>query len=189
MSVIFQLFGAEDLQKLEYDELQELKRKITEALTPPGQAALGGPLALSLKLSPKTKPDPDTPPRVKEALNKRFHEVSHQLKTPPPNPSQQIFDFDALIDQRNAKATQGKEDLILEWAITCEVNNFEFYNSLLKAKKVADDFFKEAMERRGEKVPERLRPKGPDSLYSPFNPRHPLYNIFYDLSKPASNPT
>jgi hypothetical protein len=187
MSVIFQLFGAEDLQKLDYDELLELKRSITEALTPPGQATRGEPLALSLPLSPKTQPDSDPPSRVKEALNKRFHEVSHQLKTPPPNPLQPTFDFAALIAQRNAKATQDKENMLLEWAITCEVNNFEFYNSLLKAKKKADEFFAAAMKKRGETVPERLRPKGPDSLYSPFNPRHPLYNIFYDLSKP--NPT
>lgn len=173
MSVIFQLFCAEDLQRLDYQELEDLRQTIIKAL--------GNTQTLSLKLTKKPQPDADTPPRVQEELNKRFHEVSHQLKSPQLNRPQPNFNFNARLEQRNAKATQDKEDLILEWALTCEVNHYEFYNALLQAKKAAYDFFEKAMQAKGEVVPERLRPKGPDSPYSPFNPRHPLSKLFYDL--------
>jgi hypothetical protein len=185
MSVIFQLFCAEDLQKLEYQELQTLRQRIITALR--------SAQPLCLNLTEKPEPDPGTPPRVHEALNKRFDEVSHQLKSPQLNPSQQPFRFHDRIQQRNARATQDKEDLILNWAITCEVNNFEFYNSLLQVKKAADDFFEQTIKAkiaaRGEPVPDRVRPLPPDSPYSPFNPRHPLYGLYYDLSQPKPDPT
>lgn len=185
MSVIFQLFCAEDLQKFDYKELEDLRQTVITALR--------SAEPLCLNLTEKPEPDPGTPPRVHEALNKRFDEVSHQLKSPQLNPSQRTFAFNAHIQQRNAKATQDKEDLILNWAITCEVNNFEFYSPLLQAKKAAYDFFeqkiKAKMAARGEPVPDRVRPIGPDSPYSPFNPRHPLYGLFYDLSQPKPDPT
>jgi hypothetical protein len=184
MSVIFQLFCAEDLQQLTFLQLQELKTAVVNALegdtpgnTPPQDHArypLRVPQPLSLQISLNTTPDPDTPPQVREALNKRFHEVSHQLTSPHLKPSPQRFNFQALLSQRN-NTVSAEEALILEWAISCEVNNFKFYKRLLDARKAAYEwFFKE----QGQ------RPKGPDSPYSPFNPLHPLYSLFYGLSKP-----
>jgi hypothetical protein len=184
MSVIFQLFCAEDLQQLTYLQLQELKTAVVNALegdTPDNTLAqnyasyhLRAPQPLSLQISLNTTPSPDTPPQVREAFNKRFHEVSHQLTSPRLKLPQQHFNFQALLSQRNNTAS-AEEALILEWAISCEVNNFEFYKRLLRARKEAYEwFFKE----KGQ------RPKGPDSPYSPFNPLHPLYNLFYGLSKP-----
>ena len=112
--------------------------------------------------------------QVREALNKRFHEVSRQFTSPHLKPSPQRFNFQALLSQRN-NTVSAEEALILEWAISCEVNNFKFYKRLLDARKAAYEwFFKE----QGQ------RPKGPDSPYSPFNPLHPLYSLFYGLSKP-----
>jgi len=184
MSVIFQLFCAEDLQKLEEKELNDLLKEVRDALKDiNGQAITGNPKALSLKVSRKTDLSPNAPQKVNEALNKRFHEVSHQLKSPPLKELEKSFRFGELRAERNSTDTQRKEDMILEWSISCEVNNFEFYYPLLEAKKAAYAFFAKAMIDKGEMTPEGqpLRPKGPDSPYSPFNPRHPLYRLFYDL--------
>jgi hypothetical protein len=189
MSVIFQLFCAEDLQQLTYAQLQELKTAVVNALeggTPSQTLAQDStsyhprvPQPLTLQISLNTTPSEDTPPQVKEALNNRFHEVSHQLTSLRLKLPQQNFDFEALRSQRNNTAST-EEDLILQWAISCEVNNFEFYKRLLDASKAAYEWF---FREKGQ------RPKGPDSLYSPFNPLHPLYKLLYDLSKPELPPT
>jgi wobble nucleotide-excising tRNase len=189
MSIIFQLFHAEDLQRLSLEELEELRQTIIKAL--------GNAQSLSLKLTRKTQPDPLLNRQRQEALNKqlneRFDEVSHQLKSPQLNPPQQTFNFDYRIEQRNAETTRDKEKLILEWAITCEINNFEFYSRLLEVKEKAYDFFenkiKANMKARGEEVPDKVRLKAPDSSYSPLNPRNPLSGLFYDLSRPESYPS
>jgi hypothetical protein len=205
MSIIFQLFSAEDLQKLSYDELIQLRDKIIEALRPPDQPTLTELPPLKLNLTPKTEIDQNSPPElrpppqwVQEALLKRFNEVFQQLKTSPDNLSQQPFNFNDLIRQRNDLYAQAKEKLILEWAISCELNHIEFYYSLLKARKAAYDFFEQTISARTQKAPEipgtkeeeppKFRKKEPDSLYSPFNPRHPLSGLFYNLSKPVPNP-
>jgi hypothetical protein len=190
MTVIFQLFCAEDLQKLTYPQLQVLRKTVMDALaeghtgTTPSQTYGSqlptGPRPLSLETSPDTTPPPGTPPQVMEALSNRFHEVSHQLTSPQLHPPQPNFDFQHLLGRRNGIASAA-EDLILRWAISCEVNNFKFYNRLLHVRKKAYEwFFKETQGQR---------PKGPDSLYSPFNPLHPLYNLFYGVSKPELPPT
>ena len=112
---------------------------------------------------------------------------SHQLKSPQLKPShqpkqpQEIFPFDTLKDEN--KTLSREEEEILQWAITCEVNNFDFYYPLLLAKIAAYKYFKEVTT--DPTHPEGLTPKGPDSPYSPFNPRHPLYNLFYNLTKPG----
>jgi hypothetical protein len=54
------------------------------------------------------------------------------------------------------------------------VNNYEFYNILARVRNEAYGFF---LARTGQ------RPKGPDSLYSPFNPLHPLYRLFIDAQQ------
>ena len=92
MSIIFQLFAAEDLQKFDKDELIKLRDEIL--------AGLRNRLAfkreegkIHLNLREKVGPNHETPsglnpqpPWVQEALSKRFYEVSHQLKTPPLRP-------------------------------------------------------------------------------------------------------
>jgi hypothetical protein len=149
-----------------------------------------GPTALSLRLSADTEPqsvvtEQQIREQLRAALTKRFHEVLHQLKSPQLKPSQQseqsreIFPFETLKNE-NKTLSKGEEE-ILQWAITCEVNNFDFYYPLLLAKTAAYEYFKE--------VTKGLTPKGPDSPYSPFNPRHPLYNLFYNFTKPKSNST
>jgi hypothetical protein len=254
MSIIFQLFSAEDLRKLEYDELQslrqtvlkalqndssktsklrtqgsglakppetaqELKDKIQEVLATPPKAtrptnpheaaqnelkALKNALLevlnipaekLYLNLTEKTKFDDESPPNVQtekwvsEVLIKRFHEVYLQLKATsdllPPT-----FEYDKLINPY----LNDVEELILRWAISCELNHIEFYDRLLTAKKAAYEAFV-GMIRKGsvggrdpiEKFAE-AHIKPPDSRYSPFNPRSPLYRQYVEPPKPAPKP-
>jgi hypothetical protein len=192
MSVIFQLFNAEDLQKLEgkdletlrsivikaldQDDREALKRIVTDALNE--EQAQTAPLPdhrpLELNLAPKCEPDKTPPPQINEALNKRFHDVSQQLKSLS---LQSSFDFDKLThrhfnDQANDDEQRKKEETILLWAISCEVNNYEFYAKLRNARIATHDFF---YRKTGQ------RPKGPDSPYSPFHPGHPLYSLLYGL--------
>src|SRR6266436_7927373 len=120
MSIIFQLFSAEDLQKLNVTELTQLRDEILGALKEiPRFNEKEGKLHLNLK--DKVGPDAETPQAfkktdgqhyqkwVEEALLKRFHEVSHQLKTPPHDLSQQDFNFETLINKRNDTETQEQE--------------------------------------------------------------------------------
>jgi hypothetical protein len=209
MSIIFQLFSAEDLKKFDVDELDRLRDEIVTALKEAGVLKEGeGRVCLNLR--EKVKPDENTPPAlnpqpdwVKEALLKRFYEVSHQLKTPPQNPQQLAFDFQQLIDERNNANTQVQEKKILDWAISCELNHIEFYYTLLIARKGVDKFYvkypgaKEKLlaaeqrqaiaklltedQQKAAITLEKVRTKNPDSLYSPFNPRHPLYRQYDEL--------
>jgi hypothetical protein len=197
MSIIFQLFSAEDLQKLDVDELTALRNEIGEVLTNAGLAKEG---KVHLNLTPKVAPDAESPndlrpqPKwVQEALLKRYYEVSHQLKTPPLDLSQQSFDFAGLIRQRNDSKNQAKEELILNWAISCELNHIEFYFTLLKAKEGVENFFAKYPRAKAKLLTEeqrqainvaaeKVRLKEPDSVYSPFNPRHPGYRQYSDVS-------
>src|SRR5262245_29289660 len=141
MSIIFQLFCAEDLKKLTHDQLLCLREKIKttlEDLKGPDNTPLlrRDPLALSLKVSDKFAPDSNIPQQVKEqvdtTLNKRFDEVSHQLMSPQLQQSPPDFNFGNRISQRRTLSQE--DNMILEWAIACEVNNFDFYYPLLRAK-------------------------------------------------------
>jgi hypothetical protein len=195
MSVIFQLFRADDLKMLSRDQLDELKKKINAALKEAQQefqshaGSSEGPSQqkspseetppepLRLNISHKPDPSPHTPPQLKSvlgrALDKRFHEVSQQLKS---TQLRSASDFDARLSRVHLNQPdseeQEKEKIILGWAMSCEVNNFEFYYPLWRARKEAHDFF---YQETGQV------PKDPDSPYSPFNPGHPFSNFFYGL--------
>jgi hypothetical protein len=195
MSVIFQLFRADDLKMLSKIQLDELKKSIGTALKdaqqelqsytgssespsqqkPPSGDTPSEPLRLNIVNKPD--PSPNTPPQIKgaldRALDKRFNEVSQQLKSTQP---QSASGFNARLRRVHLNQPdseeQAKEAMILEWAMSCEVNNFEFYYPLWRAKTVAYDFFYKVTGQR---------PKDPDSPYSPFNPGHPFSNFFYGL--------
>jgi hypothetical protein len=182
MTVIFQLFCADDLQKLTLDDLKELRRIITENLEASNPMRdEQNHLILPLETADNTQPPLYTPSQITEAFQQRFYEVSQQLKTSQPILSR--FEFQKLLDRHlnQDQETKDKEQMILEWAISCEVNNFKFYERLLRARKDAYEFF--SSKTGGQD------PQGPDSLYSPFYQDHPLYNLFYGLSRPGPNTT
>jgi hypothetical protein len=186
MTVIFQLFCADDLKQLSPADLEVLRKTIQEALkkypinAPSVQDDVNPRLAPRNRLARDLPPSQNPPQQINEALEKRFQQVSQQLQSQPPNnpsgllelqQSQQPFNFAQRATQRFRQETpeRDKERTILQWAISCEVNNFKFYLPLVRIKEVAYEKFFELTEGQ--------RPKGPDSPYSPFNPLHPLYNL------------
>jgi hypothetical protein len=129
---------------------------------------------LQLGVKDKTFLPPYAPQKIKKALDERFREVSQQLNSAL---SSEDFDFETRFNntfsiQQDSEEIKQKR-LISEWAISCEVNNFEFYYPLLYIKEKAYNKFYDLTNGK--------RPKGPDSIYSPLNPHHPLYYLFSDL--------
>jgi hypothetical protein len=169
MSIIFQLFHADDLQILTPENLLKLKLVIRQQVSSHSEA-LGPSLSTILEIPP------NTPPQLADALRKRVHEVFQQLTgRPPRNPSiplapsrsipEQLFEPDEL----DALGEQGRT--ILEWAISCEVADFVRYNTLEAIKDYVYAEFSKFAEIAGQ------RPKGPDTKYSPFNQSSPLYRL------------
>jgi hypothetical protein len=117
------------------------------------------------------------PPQVIEAIQRRFNEVSRQLESPLPSDlsgSPRIDPSQPIVGQARPRDLYGQQEQeILQWAISCEVNNFNFYYPLLLIKEKAYKLFSERTNGQ--------RPKGPDSRYSPFHPLHPLYDLLSDL--------
>jgi hypothetical protein len=202
MTVIFQLFCVDDLKALGPDGPERLREFLGPLLDPyrpnrPGRASgaanPSNPARFTLEASNETllASADKTPPEILEAIRKRSEEVSQQLLSPSPgdpsdrptlNPSQALFpQIAAQPSTQPASAAKKKqnEETILQWAISCEVNNFNLYYPLLQIK---DKAYKWFLDKTGK------RPKGPDSPYSPFNPHHPLYNLFYNLEQ-QSNPS
>ena len=199
MTVIFQLFCVDDLKQLGPDgpeRLGEFLRPLLDPYRPEGASGAANPsepARFTLEASNKTllKSADKTPPEILEAIQKRSEEVSHQLISPSPgdpsdrprlDPSQELFpqvSAQSSIQPASAAKKKENEETILQWAISCEVNNFNLYYPLWQIKNEAYRWF---LEKTGK------RPKGPDSPYSPFNPLHPLYNLFYNLEQQLNPP-
>lgn len=183
MTVIFQLFCVDDLKQLGEEGRDDLLRIIRESLQgdEPRPAGAPGPFTLGVTNTSQLNYGDHTPPAVLEAIQKRFDEVSQQLQAPSPEAAAAPPHLDAarelyrqLLGHRTERSgvNEPEEDRILEWAISCEVNNYNFYYALLEIKQKAYRMFQ---RRTGQ------RPKGPDTLYSPFNPQHPLYDLYASL--------
>ena len=191
MTVIFQLFCVEDLKRLGEDGRQELLEIIRTHLPAPPAPPRGSAASRRSREAPKLTLDAsnntrlhsgeEMPGQLLKAIEKRYDEVSEQLKSPLPEGPSDPSNLDpkrALLPQLTASRpklgslSQAAEKEIVEWAISCEVNNYNFYYPLLEIKEEAFAMF----QRRTQQ-----RPKGPDSPYSPFNPLHPLYDLFSDL--------
>jgi len=209
MTVIFQLFGAEDLKQLTPKQLREMRDIITEELDKSHATALEAERAVSRLIEgrhmPKLLGAPRPPRTVSQAqltpisshaldvLKKRVHDVFYQLTREFPNapasvsPSSyqtsselldQLLSADDLAKLADRVPT-GRE--ILAWALTCELANFQTYEVLQRIKERTDEKFMEFMEAQGKG---KQRPKGPDSLYSPFYNLSPLYDP--DRAQPNS---
>jgi hypothetical protein len=200
MSVIFQLFGAEDLKQLTQGQLRDLTDIITEELDRSQDTGLETFRAISRLIQDKhmhkllgrrplrTISQPrltDISPHAMDALRKRVHEVFYQLtqelpsgqsssyasSQPPPSDLVDQLLSTADLAKLAAKVPTGRE--ILAWALTCELANFQMYEALERIQERTEEKFKDYMEAQGKG---RQRPKGPDSLYSPFYSLSPLYN-------------
>jgi hypothetical protein len=219
MSIIFQLFCAEDLKQLTTEQVEELKEKIGQAVRSTDDAPLKTSLRLSqliqnehmqrlLSLGPylkATRPPSravnitqadvtSIPQKTIELLRKRLREVFQQLtselpsgqsSSPTPQPRtptdiiNQCLSQEDLATLERKAGPQGYE--ILAWALTCEIANFKTIETLQSIKKQAEELFMQFMKEQGKG---EQRPKGPDTLYSPFYPLSPLYGFDYLLSNP-----
>jgi hypothetical protein len=180
MTVIFQLFCVDDLKMLRQEGRDLLRGIIQEVLENDSthRSPSGAPeICLEASDNRNLRTGGDTPPQVREALQKRIARVSEQLQSPLPSTSSDLPDLDpsqpiVAAVRSTALESYEEEAQISRWAISCEVNNFNFYYPLLLIKEMAYTMFSEKTGKR---------PKGPDSLYSPFNERHPLYETFSNL--------
>jgi hypothetical protein len=199
MTVIFQLFCVDDLKELGPDGPERLREFLKPLLAPyrpegaSGAANPNEPARFILEASNSTllSSADKTPPGILKAIQKRSEEVSQQLMSSSPgdasgrstlDPLQELFpQVSAQPSEQQASVEKKKQNdnTILQWAISCEVNNFNLYYPLLQVKNEAYKWF---LKETGK------RPKGPDSAYSPFNPLHPLYNLFYNLEQQSPPP-
>jgi hypothetical protein len=194
MTVIFQLFCVDDLKHLLPDKLEAFQEAVRNAVQRHPLRAPGVQDDVDPQIRPRrgapTDPSPNPPPQISDALTQRMNEVSQQLKSPAvPSPSGPLalyqapapFNFAQLAAQHFGQQTPDEEQerKILQWAISCEVNNYKFYYPLLRIRDEVYDWFFEATGQW---------PKGPDSRYSPFHPQHPLYNLLQQLQQRRQPP-
>jgi hypothetical protein len=218
MSIIFQLFSAEDLRQFTSTQLDELRDEILKALDEknlrplrnaeeakenPGDPRKG---KLELNLEEKIRLNetifsgrPDDLKEAREALFRRFYEIAHQLKAPPYTSSNNPFEFDKLVRNLTDPENLSVEQKILRWAISCEINHIEFYYALVIAKEAAIKYIEntEPLKKKFQSAQSAgsqsdinakptIRIKNPDSVYSPFNPRHPLSGQYQKISRRIS---
>jgi hypothetical protein len=176
MTVIFQLFCVDDLRRLFREEgaRQSLLEIIQRHL--PARR-----LILEATNDTRLEHPNEIPDQIPTEIQKRFDAVSEQLQSSLPTApadAQQFELQESLLDQlitarrKLAPLSQDEENIILQWAISCEVNHYNFYHPLLKIKEEAYALFK---DKTGHP------PKGPDSYYALFNPLNPLYELFTEL--------
>jgi hypothetical protein len=189
MSIIFQMFRADDLNTLTPQQLDEFRDIIRSTLADVENPALDKtlrdflredlePAQRALQASIQALPEPDQEPitrEVTDVLRKRARDVFHQLTSRPPNEqpaglldlSQPLLPQLLSREDHNWLEHTSPAYRLLRMAISCEVTNFNFYNALRSVKGTANDAFR---YRAGGQYP-----KDPDSQYSPFNPDNPLY--------------
>jgi hypothetical protein len=176
MSIIFQLFSADDLKVLQPDKFEELTGAILgELRKSPSQVRQ----VLGVDRSPRLMIPQDTPQQLKDALRRRIHQVFQQLTSRPPrNPSRALEPARAIDEQLfepdELAMLDAQKRLILQWAIHCEVAYLERSFEQYKALKDWKDRYHTEFSR----IMNGQRPKGPDTNYSPFNPGSPLYRFY-----------
>ena len=207
MSIIFQLFSAEDLKQLTDGQYDELRKVVVEAVENSNDTALKASLTIALHIQSKHLPTPqgvyttinpalqnpaasidiknediDHFPEsakavLRNVLRKRINVVFQQLTGRLPTdssslPASEIPTIDEFLDAADMVALKNRVGdhgrRILESALTCELANLKTYEALKDVKQQAEAEF--------IRLTGGQRPKGPDLIYSPFYPRHPLYS-------------
>jgi hypothetical protein len=217
MSVIFQLFCAEDLKQLTEEQVRDLRDRIGRAVQNSHDPTLKASLVLSgliqgehmPQLLPRTSYQGSRPRRsvniapgdvtfipqkIIEQLRKRLREVFQQLTSELPSgqssaptaqprtPAEVLYQLLSQEDLEKLERKAGPQGYdILAWALTCEIANFKTFEALQSIKKQAEEIFMQFMKDQGKG---EQRPKGPDTLYSPFYPLSPLYGFDYQPPNP-----
>jgi hypothetical protein len=184
MSIIFQLFNAEDLKKLTSNDLEQLKNIVRDRVVngPFPDAVLKASLGNSdnLESELQASPPPDYGRQVINTLRRRASDIFRQLmERDPSNQPDSFVDaasiFDQLLSQKdfsdlnNQLPVTGRK--ILLWAIVCELANLKSYIAMEDIQRQARTEISPPKVYQGE---EEQRLKDPDSAYSPFNPLSPV---------------
>jgi hypothetical protein len=188
MSIMFQLFSAEDLKALSEQQLVDLASAMRNAssISPDSSLRMAAGSNLSSHWEDARRDLLQTPPaidldEITKALRDRARQVFEQLLERSPNqpqeplldPSQQDI-LPQLIDQQdlNDLKDHPKEHRIFEIAMSCELSYFNSYSFLRAIKQHAYQQFGDYLK---PSFTLSQKPKGPDSRYSPYRRDHPLY--------------
>jgi hypothetical protein len=187
MSIIFQLFNAENLKNLSNEQLDQLLDSIIHKVDDSTNNVLRASMASAKQIENELRknPPPDYAAEVIDMLRKRAHEVFQQLISQPssnqPGPFNRAASmFDQLLSAEDFERlnldTQlsGARRKILLWAITCELDNLNSYRTLQRIQEEARTEIHDPKQ-TVDQVEGQQRFKDPDSVYSPFNPRSPVY--------------
>jgi hypothetical protein len=183
MSIIFQLFSAENLKDLTRDELDSLKKTVNDAVDNCREPLLKASLESSRQLSARIESyfnskTPQDIPEVLDTLKRRAQEVFRQLTSVPAQSPGAGFSlsktptiFNQLLSQEDFDTLDKKLPYtgrtILEWAIICEMANLMSYDAL---QGIQEDAARIVRKPRGPRL------KDPDSVYSLFNELSPSYH-------------
>lgn len=179
MSIIFQLFSAEDLKALDKTKLEILKQKVKAAFDPAKYADS----TMNTTLDDLSLVETELRSKIIENLRQRADTVFRQLKSELEFPNDPIMPRDDLelswplypqiLRNTAFDSLALLQRHIFEMAISCDVTHFNSYIHLLSIKKFARGLFFD--------LANHLPSKDPDTEYSPFKPDSPLYKL-YNLS-------
>jgi hypothetical protein len=187
MSIIFQLFNTENLKNLSNAQLDQLLDSIIHKVDDSANSVLNASMASAKQIENELRetPPPDYASEVIDTLRKRAQEVFQQLMSQPisnpPGPFNRAASmFDQLLSAEDFERLNQDTRLrdarrkILLWAITCELDNLNSYRALQRIQGEAQAEIQDPKQPiyQGEG---QQRFKDPDSVYSPFNPRSPVY--------------
>jgi hypothetical protein len=178
MSIIFQLFSAEDLKSLDPTKLEALREVVRAHFNS----------RLDTTLNTKLNDSSRITPQVIAGIWERARNVYQQLKNAPlsPTPPSSLNLSQPLFPQFFPLAGSNLtpyEREILEMAISCEITNFNYYDHLQTLKEFVYDKFDDLTATPGQSGTGQ-RPRGPDTFYSPFNPESPLNFIYHSEQWP-----
>ena len=176
MSIIFQLFSAQDLKTLDETQLRILRETVNVYFNP----------YLDITLNTTLKDPARVTPEIIAAIWNRTGEVIPQLRpgstlpTTPPglDPSQPLFPQILAAQPLQSLNLTATERHVLEMAISCEVAHVNYYHHLQNVKERAYATFDFLTGQR---------PQDPDTFYSPFNLNSPL-NFLMNRRRPWSPP-
>lgn len=170
MSILFQLFNAEDLR-------DETKFRIIRDTIRASNFDPALDITVNTTLDPSTLVPTQVKNQVVEAILQQASKAFTQLLGQPisqPRTSNQLDLSQSLYPQILSQVDHDRlntyQQDIFERAISCEVTHFNFYVRLLTLQ---DTVSKAYQASTGQQLQGH-----PDTNYSPFNPNGPLYHFY-----------
>jgi len=177
MSILIQLFNAQDLRDLGPEKIRIIRDTIRSHFNPKIDTTMNTTLMDITRNVPAESPPSWIDIPMLAGILQRVREVLGQIG---------LSDVSALVEPGEIANLQGplypqifqpvffnmlndEQKRILEMAISCEVANINYYEHLKKVRELAYRTFRLLMN--------DISPRDPDTYYSPFNPEGPFSNI------------